>query len=173
VEGVLAFNNSEYVMLNGAGNVRLSIGMRHNIVPNADDIGDRLPWKVHTTSYAYSLHHGDDEPIVDYHWHPHLTADIPFPHLHIESQPRRVHYPTGRVLIEVVLRLAVEWGAEPLEAAKWKKVMKDNRTNFEKCNMGYQSPQLGAACDDAEMIGLSAVDAESCAATFVKSQSWF
>jgi hypothetical protein len=140
-EGVLSFNKAEYVKLNGPGRVRISIGMRYRIVPNEDQDKARLPWKVHTTSYAYSLHDARDKPIVDYHWHPHLTPDILFPHLHIDSLPKRVHFSTGRVLIEHVLRLAVECGAQPLNPDNWKRTLRDNLRNFEKsATWGNQPP---------------------------------
>lgn len=140
-EGVLSFNKADYVKLNGTGRVHLSIGMRYRIVSNENPDEPKLPWKVHTTSYAYSLHDARDKPIVDYHWHPHLTVDIPFPHLHIDTLPKRVHFSTGRVLIEDVLRLAVECGAEPLDPVKWKRVMRENVRNFEKsATWGRQPP---------------------------------
>jgi hypothetical protein len=103
--------------------------MRYQIVPTGDA---QKPWKVHTTEWSYSLLDGDKHQIVDFHWHPGLTPGIQFPHLHVYSDPERRHYPTGRVLLEDVLRLAVELGATPRDEDKWSRVSKKNIADFKK-----------------------------------------
>ncbi|HBX09915.1 MAG TPA: hypothetical protein DEG13_09065 [Candidatus Microthrix parvicella] len=50
-------------------------------------------------------------------------------HLHLDGKSSP-HYPTGRVLIENVLMLAVEMGAEPVDRARWDECCERNRFNF-------------------------------------------
>ena len=103
--------------------------MRYQIVESGVE---QLPWKVHTTGWAYSLLDRHQDPVIDFHWHPELTPDVQFPHLHVYSEPDRRHFPTGRVLIEDVLGLAVEMGAEPRDLEKWQRVSQKNVENFKK-----------------------------------------
>lgn len=93
---------------------------------------ERTPWKVHTTGWARSLLNRRQESVIDLHWHPELDENIQFPHLHVYSERDRRHYPTGRVLIEDVLRLAVEMGAQPRDESKWQRVSQKNIENFKK-----------------------------------------
>jgi hypothetical protein len=129
VEGVLQFNGGDAVKLDGSPRLHLFISMRYKIVESGVA---QKPWKIHTTGWAHSLLNRRQEPVVDFHWHPDLTPDIQFPHLHVYSEPDRRHFPTGRVLIEDVLCLAVEMGAVPRDGAKWQRVSRKNIENFKK-----------------------------------------
>ena len=128
-EGVLQFNGGDAVKLNGSSRTHVFVSMRYRIVGSGIE---QLPWRVHTTGWAYSLLDRHQDPVIDFHWHPELTPDIQFPHLHVYSEPDRRHFPTGRVLIEDVLRLAVEMGAEPRDQKKWQRVSQKNVENFKK-----------------------------------------
>jgi hypothetical protein len=130
-EGVLRFNRSEDVPLEG-GKVAVSITMRYQIVRARTIATPTKPWKVSTTGWIYAVTRQDGTKIVDFHWHPAITPLIPFPHLHAPSEPDKRHFPTGRVLIEDVLVLAVECGAQPRDSAKWDKVREANVGNFGK-----------------------------------------
>ncbi len=102
--------------------------MNYEIVEAGDEPKNR--YKVHTTKYIYRLMDCDKDPIADYHWHPDDTPNIPYPHLHATEYGCKRHHPTGRVLIEDLLTLAVECGAAPVDEAKWKRVVTRNRANF-------------------------------------------
>jgi hypothetical protein len=131
-DGVLQFNGADDVRLNGPGRIHVSILMRYRIIRFEDERNPGKPWKIHTTGWIYELKDRDLVPIVEFHWHPQLTPRIPFPHLHPHGPIVRYHYPTGRVLIEDVLNMAVECGAEPIDPAKWDDVFSANVENFAK-----------------------------------------
>jgi hypothetical protein len=126
VEGVLTFNGGEVVKLRGGNNVGLSVSMRYRIV-QTDEPG-RGPWKVSTVGYMYEMQL-DGTTLYDYHWHPISASHEVRPHLHC-SKVGKGHIPTGRVMIEDVLNLAVELGAKPNNMTRWKKIDKLNREKF-------------------------------------------
>jgi hypothetical protein len=133
VEGVLHFNRADDVRLGGRERVYLSVAMRYRIWQPEDPPDQRKPWKVSTTGWAYELKDRDLSPTVQFHWHPAITPDLVYPHLHIPAhEPPRRHFPTGRVLIEDVLNCAVECGAVPADPGKWAEVFRTNVENFGK-----------------------------------------
>ncbi|KUH82205.1 MULTISPECIES: hypothetical protein [unclassified Mycobacterium] len=125
VEGVLTFNDGKIVKLLG-NKVGLSVSMRYRIV-QTDDPG-RGPWKVTTVGYMYELQL-DGKTLYDYHWHPISASHEVRPHLHC-SAVGKGHIPTGRVMIEDVLNLAVHHGAKPRNATQWNTLDKLNREKF-------------------------------------------
>jgi hypothetical protein len=126
-EGVLALNRGASVRLNGPERVELSITMRYTI-READDqhVG---PWKVTTTGWIYGLYSRTGDPLAEYHWHPISASHVTAPHLHV-PEASMCHFPTGRVLIEDVLTLATEHGAEPVDPRRWAKREAANRAAF-------------------------------------------
>ena len=126
VEGVLTFNGGEVVKLRGGGKIGLSVSMRYRIT-QSDEPGHG-PWKVTTVGYMYALRL-DGKTLYEYHWHPISTSHEVRPHLHCSAVGKR-HVPTGRVMIEDVLNLAVEYGAKPNNATRWKELDKLNREKF-------------------------------------------
>ncbi len=69
-------------------------------------------WRVHTTGYFHTLEDGKHE-ILAYHWEPD-NAQIRYPHMHLKAGSgvrlpslQSAHLPTGRVLIEDVIWLAI------------------------------------------------------------------
>lgn len=133
VEGVLHLNRAEDIRLKGSGRIHLYATMRYRIWKPEEPADSSKPWKVSTTGWIYELKDRDLVSIVEFHWHPGITPDVPFPHLHTPADGRvRRHYPTGRVLIEDVLNCAVECGAEPADPEKWADVFRTNVENFGK-----------------------------------------
>lgn len=126
-EGVLALNDGASVRLNGSDRVELSVTMRYLIVKTDDEM--RGPWKVTITGWMYTLYSHEGTALAEYHWHPISDSHVVAPHLHIAGKAKR-HYPTGRVLIEDVLSLATEHGAEPIDPKKWAKRDAANRAAF-------------------------------------------
>lgn len=98
--------------------------------------GERGPWKVTTVAYYHTLEDGTGREIVAYHWHPGTPPD--FPHLHIGPGTgadiggiNKYHFPTGRVSLEGVLRLAIEeFGVTPARA-DWKTVLRSTEARYE------------------------------------------
>lgn len=101
--------------------------------------GEHGSWKVRTTAYFHALENEGGMEIVAYHWHPGGESAVRFPHLHIErgigaalGEVHRYHFPTGRVALEAVLRLAVrEFGAEP-QRGDWSEVLDESQSAFEE-----------------------------------------
>lgn len=128
-EGVLTLNEGDRVKLRrapGGQRVALEASMRYRIVEHPK----KGPWKVNTTGWVYELYRADRR-LLAFHWHPAATPDNVLPHLHAEASARfrKHHIPTGRVLIEDVLTLAVELGANPIKD-DWAAIMRKNRRNF-------------------------------------------
>lgn len=126
VGGVLTFNGGEVVKLRGGNKVGLSVSVRYCIV-QTDEPG-RGPWKVTTVGYMYELQL-DGKTLYEYHWHPISASHEVRPHLHC-SAVGKGHIPTGRVMIEDVLNLAVQHGAKPNNATRWKELDRLNREKF-------------------------------------------
>ncbi|RFZ08117.1 hypothetical protein MML61_10215 [Mycobacterium marinum] len=124
--GILTFNGSEIVKLRGGNKVGLSVSMQYRIV-EVDD-AERGPWKVSTTGYMYDLLL-DEKALYEYHWHPISDSHEVRPHLHC-SAVDKCHIPTGRVMIEDVLNLAVHYGAKPNSMKRWRELDKLNRDKF-------------------------------------------
>lgn len=99
--------------------------------------GERGPWKVSTLAYYHSLEDEDGREIVAYQWHPE-QGSIDFPHLHIGTgvgaslgSVHKYHFPTGRVSLEDVLRLAIrEFQVQPVRA-DWEEVLRETQAAYE------------------------------------------
>jgi hypothetical protein len=124
-EGVLLVNDSGDIELPGPGGIKIRIRMRYRILETPDS---ERKFKVTTLGYGYRLW-AAGEKTIDYHWHPFSDSHETRPHAHLPAFPR-CHIPTGRVMIEDVLRLAVELGATPVDPAHWDEVDNLNRRNF-------------------------------------------
>jgi hypothetical protein len=125
VVGILTFNRDEVVKLRG-GKVGLSVSMQYRIIET--DEPDRGPFKVSTVGYMYDLVL-DGTAVYEYHWHPISDSHEVRPHLHCAAVDK-CHRPTGRVMIEDVLNLAVHYGAKPNDTTRWRDLDKLNREKF-------------------------------------------
>jgi len=100
--------------------------------------GPRGPWKVSIVSYFYSLEDREGREVL-YHWHPQGASTVTFPHLHVRAGGRlgrtdisQVHFPTGRVSLEDVLRLAIlELGVKP-ERTDWAELLDSTQAAYEE-----------------------------------------
>ena len=87
----------------------------------------------------YALYDVDGREVVAYHWHPEGRSGVTTPHLHLgtgASVGRRdlagAHLPTGRILLEDVLRLGVaELGVRPLRR-DWREILERARGSREE-----------------------------------------
>jgi hypothetical protein len=119
----------------GANGLYMRIAQQYRIVES----DSRGPWKVQTTSYAYSLFRANDlQEVLAFHWHPTGPSRVTTPHLHVEGGsgvtfPRLAgaHIPTRRISIEEFLRLAInELGVRALRD-DWRKVLDKGQRGFE------------------------------------------
>jgi len=102
--------------------------------------GERGPWKVQTVTYYYTLEEGTPphRELIAYHWHPHGHSPITYPHLHlyagtgaIHHRIPEAHFPTGRIALEQVFRLAIEHcQVDPLRS-DWASVLDQTQQVFE------------------------------------------
>ncbi|MDP9471178.1 MAG: hypothetical protein M3Q71_11005 [Chloroflexota bacterium] len=114
--------------------------------PSVPDADRRGPYKVSTTSYDYSILDEDEHELLAWQWDPRGKGTKPFPHLHIgagvgavhlgemvEPLPvDKMHIPTGRVLVEDVIRSIIEeMGVEPLRS-DWDTILRDNTEAFRR-----------------------------------------
>jgi len=113
--------------------------MRYVVRPSADGASD--PRKVTTTGWIDELLDHRGSSLAAHHWHPISSSHVTTPHLHVPGEAKR-HFPTGRVLIEDILTLAMELGAAPTDPGKWRAREAANRAAFrEDATWGHQSPQ--------------------------------
>lgn len=129
VEGILTINDGERVNLRkraGMPRIGLELQMRYKIVEHPT----KGPWKVNTTGWIHDVYRADKR-VMTFHWHPISDSHVKTPHLHASASStyRKMHIPTGRILVEDVLGLAHELGAQPLDS-DWHGVMATNRYNF-------------------------------------------
>lgn len=125
--GVLTFNRYVPVRLRGPGKIHVRIMMRYRIVAAE---GAQGPWKVSTAGWIYHLLDGSKKDLIGYHWHPVSSSHLTTPHFHDFEHGDTRHFPTGRILIEDVLQLATEYGANPRDKVKWADTMAENREKF-------------------------------------------
>lgn len=127
--------------------VRLKDGryLRVSIVLDREphDGGYRL--KVEQASYQYQSDEGGDGWVFRYDYRRQPTDPHPATHLQVrgslvEDVPlhrgvlERVHFPTGRVPIEAVIRLLIEQFAVPTNTASevWRRVLAESERLFEE-----------------------------------------
>ena len=141
-EGVLTFNRATPTRLPGSVRIHITISMRYRVVRAPDEA--RGPWKVSTTGWIYDVLDRDEARIVAYHWHPISDSHAKHPHMHVTELGDKRHFPTGRVLIEDVLQLAVDLGAKPRDETKWSEIAERNRSNFAlAATWGIGHPSVG------------------------------
>ncbi len=90
---------------------------------------------VSITGYGYTVSHNSRAEIVSYQWHPDAPEGIPFPHVHFgqasarpdsvvrPGEQHKVHFPTGFVSIEDVIRLLVEEFSVGPRRSDWREVL--------------------------------------------------
>jgi hypothetical protein len=113
--------------------------------------GEHGPWKVTTKAYFHALETEDGQEIIAYHWHPEQGSAYNFPHLHIGAgvgaslgDIHKYHFPTGRIALEDVLRLAIkEFGVVPWRS-DWEEVLEQTQSIYEARRTWHGSIPAGA-----------------------------
>jgi hypothetical protein len=113
----VVLNNGEPAALNNDVLIRVTY-----VIDTSTVVGTGIS----VVGYGYTLLHDSGAEIVSYQWHPRTPESVPFPHVHFgpasvrpDSAVRpgdlhKVHFPTGYVSLEEVIRLAiVEFGVNP------------------------------------------------------------
>lgn len=134
---VLALNSGDPVRMPGSS--RLSLTVEIHVVAHNSGAASRPDWDVSQTGYIYALELRDRTEVVAYHWHPLGIGLVTNPHVHfgpasarLDSAVRpgelhKVHFPTGFVSLEDVIRLAiVEFGVEP-RRPDWDAILAQSR----------------------------------------------
>lgn len=94
--------------------------------------GERGPWKVKTTAYLYRIEGTEGEELVSYHWSPTTPGTVNYPHIHVSGKLKKIHFPTGRISMEEMVRLLIrEFGIGPLRA-DWENVLAEQQRKFEQ-----------------------------------------
>lgn len=130
----MSLNAGMPVILKSQPPMAVVITQNIKVVNDGTRSNQRL-WRVELASYTYSLLDRDLLEICTYQWHPEGRSHIKTPHLHIGRGatgnvatfgPRglhRVHFPTGKIDLADVLRLAIaEFGVEP-RREDWEQVL--------------------------------------------------
>jgi hypothetical protein len=121
----------------GANGLVMRIAQQYVIVQASDESG---PWKVKTTSYAYSLRRRgtNGQEVLAFHWHPDGPSRVTTPHLHISAGsgvvfPRLLgaHIPTRRISVEQFLRLILDELGVKARRDDWRKVLDKGQRDFE------------------------------------------
>jgi hypothetical protein len=104
----LSLAGSDPVRLAAEHQLTLDVGEHYRVRKGSDG------WEVDVVAYFYALARNNEDVIV-YHWHPYGRSSIRRPHLHVRADLRigerwlgKVHLPTGRVMLEDIVRLAID-----------------------------------------------------------------
>lgn len=135
--GILTLNRGDAVGLGGPDALELEFGMQYEIIADPNPQQGK-PWKVTTRGYYMTLNDVDGERFA-FHWHP-GNDRIRYPHVHVRGTS--LHVPTGRVLLEDVLRLASEIGCNVINP-DWQNVLDGNRVNFGRSAIWGIPPDVG------------------------------
>jgi hypothetical protein len=118
------------VPLGGPHGIGLFIALYYSIMATADP---QAPWRVQTRGYRYQLTVRDGRELVGYHWHPGSldegAVEFPHAHFHTLTDPpglSKPHWPTGRVPLESVIRLALRDLGVPAQRPDWAAVLERN-----------------------------------------------
>lgn len=131
----LALGDGTPVKLSGDPALFLTVLQNYRVVEFERPGG---PWMVSIVSYFYALEDDDGREVL-YHWHPQSSSTVTFPHIHVRSggtlggvDVDRIHFPTGRVALENVLRMAIqELGVSP-QRDDWAEVLDSTQAAYEE-----------------------------------------
>jgi hypothetical protein len=128
-EGIVTLNRGDPVRLDGDQKLNIEVSLRYTVV--RDESPERGPWKVRTLGWMHELTDANGSELAAWHWHPVSESHVMAPHLHVPTAPK-LHFPTGRIMVEDVLNFALCHGAEPRDPAAWEVVDRENREAFRR-----------------------------------------
>ena len=118
--------------ISGLPPIALTLTHSYTIVPPVD--GQRL-WRVRTAGWIYKLADSRDELIAAFHWHPENSGRVARPHVHVHGDHdivdlHKLHFPTGRVSIESVIRFVIEDLDVVPRRSDWERVLDGHEEVF-------------------------------------------
>ena len=135
---VIVLNEGSPVILKGAAELGFRAIQQYRIVQDGDL--DRRSWKTVVVGYVYAIDAIDEitrerGEVVAYHWHPLTQTEVLWPHVHIgqgavgnaarigERYIHKIHFPTGQVSLEEVIRLLIREFQVPVRREDWEQVL--------------------------------------------------
>lgn len=127
--GMMSFHRTEAVRLSGTH--RLWFRIWHHV----EATRQQSRWSLSTRAYLYHVL-ADDREILAFHWHP-SRSESGKPHAHyrtlIHPVPMgKVHFPSGRVSLEAVVRLLIEELGTIPARRDWSAVLARTEAQFEQ-----------------------------------------
>jgi hypothetical protein len=124
------------IPLDAERDLALRISLQYRIVPAESPRG---PFKATITAYSYIVEEQAGAELLAYQWHPDARGARPWPHLHFRAAGQvgdpawsKIHFPTGRVALEEVLRLLLdEMGVHP-RREDWRERLQETQRKFEQ-----------------------------------------
>lgn len=94
----------------GLSPLRLALTQHYHVGP-AD--GQPGLWTVRTSGWIYDVADSRDTLIAAFHWHPEDSGRVTRPHIHVHGQHdtvelHKLHFPTGNVSLDVLVRFLIE-----------------------------------------------------------------
>jgi hypothetical protein len=90
---------------------------------------------VQIVGYIYAIRRSDNVEVLAYHWHPDGTSRVTWPHLHVGAVVPpvlpRTHLPSGYILLQDIIRLAIEELGVVARRADWREVVVRTRKTLE------------------------------------------
>jgi len=127
--------DGEPVVIAGSS-LRLLVVLRYRIIQAANSPG---AWVVQLTAYDYELLDNSDRELLAYQWHPQGRSSVTWPHVHLGPAAgdlwrplSRAHLPTGRIVVQDVLRLAIRDFGVPPRRANWEAVLERTQRLLEE-----------------------------------------
>lgn len=142
--GSVVLNNTEPVLLRTNPPVNFFAMQEFRLI--RDPEADQGPFRATTVRYSYSFESVEGQEILVFHWTPEASnsGERTFPHLHVGQgvlrqdqdqlarQFSKLHIPTDRVLIEWVVRFAIEeLGVKPI-VLNWQERLEAGQRLFER-----------------------------------------
>lgn len=135
VDETRAFALNNGVPVPVSGETPLLLRVQQHCMLNQDVEVPSRQWTISLVGYVYTIQLRNLTEVVAYQWHPQRTIDLPFPHVHFgpassrsdsavrPGELHKVHFPTGIVSVEDIIRLAIdEFHVEP-RRSDWEAVL--------------------------------------------------
>ena len=108
----------------------------------------RGEYRVTTRSYHYALSTDQDckEPLIVWDWHPGISPDRPYPHIHVAvadpmGRGTRLHIPTGRrVTIEQIASFLIKDLDVVPAVADWQDIVTEHQLRYDIFQVQDQPP---------------------------------
>ena len=108
----------------------------------------RGEYRITTRSYHYAVSTDKDskESLIVWDWHPGISPDRPYPHIHVPlvdptGKGARLHIPTGRrVTIEQIVSFLIEEMDVVPAVPEWKEILAEHQLRYDMYQVQDQPP---------------------------------